>query len=431
MIKIFKPTSIEDVSFETNGDIAIKPLKAAVHKEYNGEFYVSVECDTRYSPYIQDGYICVADTPQGEQYFRISNPIRTRLRVSFKAMHVFFDTKNMFVKEMQITQNTCNTALLTLKNKAMPKNIFEMWSDITTPNSYKCGSKSVCEVVDDILTLWGGSLVLDNFSIKILNRTVKDNGVTIQYGKNLLDMTCTEDWSEVVDAILPIGKNGILLNAIDPSRNVYLGRSETTSGSPRAKVVEFDQSDIDDKASLSDLVTDLTQQAHKYLREHSQPKISYSVKADINRTVDVGEVVVVQDAILGIDIEQAIVSYDYDCILKKYLQIDIGERPRRLSDLKSTINSKVTKKTTADVTKKKYVLSIRDYKDGETFKKSYEIYHGNTLIGTVEKNKDGVYTFVADSKTDKTQYSNFISEFKKFAPTTLSLARTFLKTYSD
>ena len=39
MIKIFSPT---DKMFSSNGDIVLRPLKAKVHKEDNGDYYLDV-----------------------------------------------------------------------------------------------------------------------------------------------------------------------------------------------------------------------------------------------------------------------------------------------------------------------------------------------------------------------------------------------------
>ena len=45
MIKLF---SINDTSFSSNGDKIIIPLKAKVHKEDNGSFYLDFECSLDY-----------------------------------------------------------------------------------------------------------------------------------------------------------------------------------------------------------------------------------------------------------------------------------------------------------------------------------------------------------------------------------------------
>ena len=89
MIKLFKPT---DKLFGTNGDLVILPLKAKVHKEDNGSFYLDIEADIKYSNDLIEGNIIIAPTPQGEQAFRITNPQKTRSKITIKAYHVFYDS---------------------------------------------------------------------------------------------------------------------------------------------------------------------------------------------------------------------------------------------------------------------------------------------------------------------------------------------------
>ena len=78
MIKLFQST---DNSFVSNGDKIIIPTKAKVHKEDNGSYYLDFECSLDYINDIVTDNILVANTPQGYQPFRISNPQRTRKKM--------------------------------------------------------------------------------------------------------------------------------------------------------------------------------------------------------------------------------------------------------------------------------------------------------------------------------------------------------------
>ena len=71
MIRVFSPT---DTDFSSNGDVVLQPYKAKVHKEDNGDYYLELEAGIEYVDYLTANRIIVADTPQGAQAFRISNP---------------------------------------------------------------------------------------------------------------------------------------------------------------------------------------------------------------------------------------------------------------------------------------------------------------------------------------------------------------------
>jgi hypothetical protein len=62
MIKIF---GITDKDYTSNGDIVLQATKAKVHKEDNGDFYISIEAPLSYIDYLAPNNIVVANTPQG------------------------------------------------------------------------------------------------------------------------------------------------------------------------------------------------------------------------------------------------------------------------------------------------------------------------------------------------------------------------------
>ena len=88
MIKVFQST---DTSFTSNGDIVLKPYRAKVRKEDNGAYYLDIEVGVEYTDWLVSGNILVANTPQGEQAFRISDYEKTNNKIKIKANHVFFD----------------------------------------------------------------------------------------------------------------------------------------------------------------------------------------------------------------------------------------------------------------------------------------------------------------------------------------------------
>ena len=74
MIKLF---GITDRDFTSNGDKVIKPLRARVTKQDNGEFYLELETDLTYVNDLTEGRIILAPTPQG-QAIRLSQIRRSK-----------------------------------------------------------------------------------------------------------------------------------------------------------------------------------------------------------------------------------------------------------------------------------------------------------------------------------------------------------------
>lgn len=335
MIKIF---GASDKVFSSNGDIVVQPVRATVHKEDNGSFYIDMETDLSYLNYLVEGNIIVANTPQGDQAFRITNTEKTRSKIKVKANHVFYDSINYLIADSYVVDKSCNDALDHLNNATEPSSEFTTISDITTINSYRCVRSSLYDAVQTVLERWGGHLVRDNFEIGIRNSIGQDNGVTIRYAKNLREISCTENWDNVVTKLMPVGRDGLLL----PEEYVV---SDTQYTLPHTRTLSFDQSgvnqddykdedgNVDEVAYMNALITDLRQQAKEYVDKNCVPMVNYTLRANLEKITDVGDIVQVIDERLGINIMTSVIAFDFDCILEQYTEVQFGNFQQTLSGL--------------------------------------------------------------------------------------------------
>jgi len=356
MIRLFSST---DKNFTTNGDVVLQPLKAKVHKEDNGDYYLDLETGLDYVDYMVEGNIVVVDTPQGDQAFRITNPQKTRSKITVKAWHVFYDSENYLIEDSYVVDKNCNDALDHLNNATTPTSPFTTISDVATVDSYRCVRTSLYGAIQTVLERWGGHLVRDNFNIAIRTGIGQDNGVTVRYKKNLREITCEENWDNVVTQLLPVGKDGLLLNALDETESLYV-YSEIQYAIPYVKTVSFDQDideetytdpegNLDETAYKQALLEDLLQQAQAYVDTNSLPQVNYTMRANIDKVSDIGDTIEVIDERLGIDLMTNIIAFDYDCILGKYTEIEFGNFKNTLSNLVSNITASVDKTATEAV----------------------------------------------------------------------------------
>lgn len=392
MIRIFGET---DKIFDSNGDIVILPLRADIHKEDNGDYYLDLETDLSYLEYLTEGKIIVTDTPQGIQVFRIANIQKTKHKISLRAWHVFYDSENYVIADSYVVNKNCNDALDHLNTATDITSPFTTISDITTINSFRCIRKSLKEAVETVLERWGGHLVRDNWSIGIRASIGQDNGVTVRYRKNLKEISCEENWEDVVTKLMPVGKDGILLNEIDPMASLYV-YSDTSYDIPYTKVIHFSQDDIseddykdsqgnlDEEAYKLALVEDLKSQAQNYVEINYLPKVNYTLSANIEKITDVGDTVEVIDERLGINILTNVISFDYDLILKKYKQIEFGNFTKNLSGLMNDITAKtddlVRQSSEAVRVTLSQELNQATSEIWNTLGNSYVIYEGDKIL---------------------------------------------------
>lgn len=393
MIKIFEAT---DTTYTSNGDKIILPLKAKVHKEDNGDFYINVEAPLSYIDYLVPNNIIVANTPQGDEPFRITNVENTRSRIKVKAYHVFYDSKNYLIQDSYVVDKNCNDALDHLNNSTDTTSPFTTISDITKIASYRCVRKSLYEAIQVLLERYGGHLYRDNWTIGIKASLGQDNGVTIRYGKNLKDIKATYDWANVCTKLLPVGKDGLLLNATDPTASVYL-ESQTQYEIPFTKTVSFDQSDIveddyidedtgevDTEAYTQALVNDLAEQGQNYVEANSLPVVNYTLSANVEKVSDIGDTIQVVDEKLGINLLTNIISYEYDCILDKYTQIEFGNFTPTLSGLLGNISNQTQQiidenNATLQITLGQELQEAQE-KIWNALGSSYVIYEGDKIL---------------------------------------------------
>lgn len=386
MIKLFRST---DTSFITNGDLVIVPIKARVRKEDNGDFYLDLETDLGYVDALVAGKIVVANTPQGDQAFRVSNVTKTKSKLTARCYHLFYDSECYLIADSYVVDKSCNDALDHLNSATEPQSPFTTLSNVTTVNSFRCVRKSLYEAIKIVLERWGGHLVRDNYSIAIRNTIGQDNGVVVRYKKNLKDITCQENWDKVVTKLMPVGKDGLLLP------EVYV-TSATQYDIPFTKAVHFDQNNVleedyqdgsgnlNEEAYQAALIADLRQQAQYYVDENCVPQVSYTLRANLEKITDIGDSVQVLDDRLGINILTHVIAYDYDCILKKYTSIEFGNFQQTLSGFMTEITVSTEKIVGESTEAMKVTLSdeLQDATDRiwGTLGSSYVIYEGDKIL---------------------------------------------------
>lgn len=379
MIKVFSTT---DTLYSTNGDIVIQPTKARVKNADNGDYYLELTCSNEYSDYIQANNIIVTPTPQGEQAFRIRTVTKTKKKLEVKAYHVYYDSQNYVIKGAYVQNATCNTAINYFNNNLDNTSPYTVASNIGRINSLRIIRKSFYECINEIIERWGGHLVRDNWNINIKATIGVDNGVTIEYKKNLEELNATYDWSNVVTKLMPVGKDGILLDEV----YVY---SDIQYSIPYTKVLSFEQ-DINEEdyptteAYEQALKDDLLAQARQYINVYSLPNINYTLKGNPEKVTDIGDTILVKDERIGVNVTTEVIAYEYDAIQQKYVTLEFGNFNANLGDLLSTINASTTESVSNAMVTLTSELSaaLTEAQDRiwNALGSSYVIYEGDKIL---------------------------------------------------
>lgn len=341
MLRLFKQS---DTVFTTNGDLVMMPTKAKVHRTQD-EYYLDIELSIDYINDIAEDKIVVAETNKGSQAFRVKNITKTGKKISAKCPHVFFDGKNhFFVGAVGNRSGTLTTVMTYINGQVKPSSPFVFSSNITSSGYTWAWYESLYDVVVRAAERYGGYIRPSNYNVAITSSIGYDNGVVIQYGKNLKDISCEEDWSEVCTRIYPFGADGITVaeTAVGLD-NPYID-SSTQYNMKYIKSVEFDQSSISRDSYPSEtaykqaLVTDLISKANAYLADHALPQVTYSIKANVEKITDIGDTIVVIDERLGVELETHVTAYDYDCLTGLFSEITFGNYTRTAKGMGLTVS---------------------------------------------------------------------------------------------
>lgn len=371
MIRVFSPS---DNTFDSNGDVVIKPLKCIVTNEDNGDYYIKLSCGTEYNRWIQANNIIICPTPSGEQAFRISEIEKNKRRLEVKAWHVFYDSENYLIEDSYAVNMNCNDALNHFNNATDTLSPFTVYSDISKIDTFRCVRKSLSECIGTVLERWGGHLKRNNWDIEILQSAGNDYGVTIEYGKNLKDLSATYNWDDVVTKLMPVGKDGILLD----EKYVY---SSVQYDIPYTKALSFEQDiEQEDYPSEADYIRavkeDLLRQATEYVNTYCYPNVNYTLQGNPDRVTDIGDKIEVKDERIGVDILTEVISYEFDAITGKYVNLEFGNFGNTLSNLMSNISKETTNTVNMAVSE----VTTETSRIYELLQSGYIVYRGYDLL---------------------------------------------------
>lgn len=333
MIKIFNSN---DRDFSSGGNIIINPLKCREYKKksLNG-WYIDVEIPIKYKEYIKKDKLCVIKTKSklNPQAFRIGEDISyTSRKISFKANHVMFDAEDYFLVDVRPTNLNGINALNYINERTDDISPFKIFSNVENIDTAYFIGKSLLEAWAIIEERWNGIFDADNWDISFLQKVGNDNGESIIYGKNLENIEVYEDWSSVVTKIYPVGYDGIMLP------ETYL-ESDIQYEKPYTRRIDFQTELESEEQTEENLIKELRENAISYLEENKYPKISYTVKSDINQNLEIGDTIHVLHPIA--DILTEVLEYEYDVILEKVKSITFGNFTRdiktKFDNIKNTI----------------------------------------------------------------------------------------------
>ena len=388
MIPILYAASETD--FTTNGiGLLTDAVSCEVTEERNGAYEATLVYPAKghLAEYIAEDAIIKAkandtDEPQLFRIYKSGKQIGSN--TTWNAEHISYELTGNPVERFSISGVNAEQALNSLLAAAVFKHKYTAISDITTVNSTSIADvlsvrKALGGVEGSILDTWGGEYHFDNYRIELLKARGADNGVTIEYGKNLTDAKQERNIANIVTAIFPYAK----YTPEGEESEVYVSLKEKTLVHAAAADYAYKRCEIVDFSSEWESGTIITEdmlraKAEAYLEKIStEPDINITLSyAQLKKTKDYKNIQVMESVALcdtvtvridklQIEATAKIVKAKYDSLKERYDTVEIGSVRTNLTKQLTATQQEVTEsikknQTRAEQIKKQIEQTIVD-----------------------------------------------------------------------
>lgn len=333
--------------FQSRGiGILTDAVSATVHEEINGVYDLTVvyPYGGKLSSEITPERLIKANTPRGEQMFRVASIQKTMDEMTIRANHLFYDLADFFIEDTFVRNAPSEMAIQQVLQKTALPNPFSATSELSRSVSTRLVRKNVVEALlgdeeNSLISRAGGELDRNNYNITWRSRLGSDRGVKIKYRKNLLGLDFTEDYTTVITRLMPEGFDGIFLpeKYVDSPR---IGQYQQ----PKYGVIYYESIASKTKSPDQDGAID-HEQAMQALREAAQkefdagvdlPTITCEVNfIDLSQTEEykdyvdlqriyIGDTLRVSHHPIGVELSQRLIAYDWDALRDRYDYLQLG-----------------------------------------------------------------------------------------------------------
>lgn len=388
MIPILYAASETD--FTTNGiGLLTDAVSCTVTEERNGAYEATLVYPAKghLAEYIAEDAIIKAkandtDEPQLFRIYKSGKQIGSN--TTWNAEHISYELTGNPVEQFNVSGVNAEQALNRLLAAAVFKHKYTAISDITTVNSTSIADvvsvrKALGGVEGSILDTWGGEYHFNNYRIELLKARGADNGVTIEYGKNLTDAKQERNISNIATAIFPYAK----YTPEGTENEVYVSLKEKTLVHAGAANYAYKRCEIVDFSSEWESGTIITEdmlraKAEAYLEKIStEPDINITLSyAQLKKTKDYKNIqamesvalcdtVTVRIDKLQIEATAKIVKAKYDSLKERYDTMEIGSVRTNLTKQLTATQQEITEsikrsQTRAEQIKKQIEQTIVD-----------------------------------------------------------------------
>ena len=322
----------------------------------------------------------VADDLHGEQYFTIFEVEKQHGYVTVYANQVATLLNGYSINKINVDRVNGATVMNALVAGFKRETPFTFFSDVMSKHTLNLKDISAMEVLakdkHSIVGQWGGDLVRDKYSVRLLEHGGIENESLFAYKKNMKSFQESKSTKElrtrihfkkVIEAHEEGKKDQILTVTIDsPLINKYKHIYEAD--------MEVQDQDVVDQKTLEEY-------GKRYFRETLCDMIEESLEIDVvgqaDQPVHIFDIVSLFHEIYNVDLRKKITKYKFNPMSIKLVSIGFGEVARTLADsISGMVNDSVDKKMKSyDAEYEAKVQKLVDNANAEYDKQAKELEH--------------------------------------------------------
>lgn len=348
----------------------------------------------------------VADDLHGEQYFTIFEVEKQHGYVTVYANQVATLLNGYSINKINVDRVNGATVMNALVAGFKRETPFTFFSDVMSKHTLNLKDISAMEALakdkHSIVGQWGGDLVRDKYSVRLLEHGGIENESLFAYKKNMKSFQETKSTKElrtrihfkkVIEAHEEGKKDQILTVTIDsPLINKYKHIYEAD--------MEVQDQDVVDQKTLEEY-------GKRYFRETLCDMIEESLEIDVvgqaDQPVHMFDIVSIFHEGYDVDLRKKITKYKFNPMSIKLVSIGFGEVTRTLADsISGMVNDSVDKKMKSyDAEYEAKVQKLVDNANAEYDKQAKELEHKIT---------DGIEQAKAQAEVVKREINGIITQ---------------------
>lgn len=283
------------------------------------------------------------------QQFRIYKVGKTIKGVfTVYARHISYDAQRDMIEGLDIQNQSCEYCLNMIFRNSQFSQKFRGYSDIVNAQNYKVGSEKLLSaiagtkgsIIDTFGT--GAEILRDNYDFYVLNKRGNDNGVTIEYSKNMTGLDYTEDEEGLITRIKAIAKytpeGGEEIEVFTYVDSPKILDYET----PFVETIDFSDKFEDKEIPTTEKLKEL---GEKYFSDNKCDLVKFNYKIsfiplskcigyeNIQDKIELCDTVGIKDYRYNLDTKAKVIKTTYDFLRERYDSMEVGEPRTTLGDV--------------------------------------------------------------------------------------------------